>query len=239
MNGNFLKAYSGSFDKLTAKNKKTLFGVEQAVNDFNKSNHDFVNTYENLQKEKEKGERGILNLPHKQQEEAIKKLHKELNEKNKKFVEAYEKSFASLNDSNKQVVMALKKQVNEFEKTALDRSFVEAQKALQKEITDLEWKTMLLPAKERASAEKKMASDIQAMYKKFVDDHKSQFDKLNETNRNVLKQMAEKAKDTTKSLHDLILDGLKAFGQDLLHSLGNFLNQDMGESIGESIHDGD
>ncbi|WP_233709151.1 hypothetical protein [Borreliella bavariensis] len=59
---------------------------------------------------------------------------------------------------------------------------------------------MLLPAKERASAEEKMASDIQAMYKTFVDDHKSQFDKLNETNQNALKQMAEKAKDTSKRL---------------------------------------
>ncbi len=98
---------------------------------------------------------------------------------------------------------------------------------------------MLLPAKERASAEEKMASDIQAMYKKFVDEHKSQFDNLNETNRNTLKQMAEKAKDTSKSLYDRILDGLKAFGADLLNSLGNFLNQDMGESIGEAIHDWD
>lgn len=39
---------------------------------------------------------------------------------------------------------------------------------------------MLLPAKERTSAKKKMASDIQAMYKKFIDDHESQFDNLNE-----------------------------------------------------------
>ncbi|WP_080592862.1 hypothetical protein [Borreliella burgdorferi] len=96
---------------------------------------------------------------------------------------------------------------------------------------------MLLPAKERASAEEKMASDIQLMYKKFVNEHKSQFEKLNETNRNSLKQMAEKAKDTSKSLYDRMLDGLKAFMKDLSVSC-NFLNQDIGESIGEAIHDG-
>lgn len=66
------------------------------------------------------------------------------------------------------------------------------------------------------------------MYKTFVDDHKSQFDKLNETNQNALKQMAEKAKDTSKSLYDRILDGLQVFGKDLLGSLGNFFESGYG-----------
>lgn len=236
-NQQFLNAYSKSFDKLSDENKKILVGVEKAVNEFNNSNYDFVNEYQELLKEKESRERKILlTLPHADQESALQELNDEINEKNKAFVEKYEKSFKTLNESNRKIVAELEKQVNEFEKTALDRSFVEAQKALQKKITELEWETMLLPAKERASAEKKMASDIQAMYKKFVDDHKSQFDKLNETNRNTLKQMAEKAKDTSKSLYDSMLDGLKAFGADLLNSLGNFFNQDMGESLGEAIH---
>ncbi len=84
---------------------------------------------------------------------------------------------------------------------------------------------MLLPAKERASAEEKMASDIQAMYKKFVDDHKSQFDNLNETNQNALKQMAEKAKDTAKSLYDKFLDNIDK----LTEFSGKILNQEVGE----------
>ncbi len=84
---------------------------------------------------------------------------------------------------------------------------------------------MLLPAKERASAEEKMASEIQAMYKKFVDDHKSQFDNLNETNQNALKQMAEKAKDTAKSLYDKFLDNTDK----LTEFSGKILNQEVGE----------
>ncbi|WP_233436615.1 hypothetical protein [Borreliella garinii] len=84
---------------------------------------------------------------------------------------------------------------------------------------------MLLPAKERASAEEKMTSEIQAMYKKFVDDHKSQFDNLNETNQNALKQMAEKAKDTAKSLYDKFLDNTDK----LTEFSGKILNQEVGE----------
>ncbi len=115
-----------------------------------------MNEYQNLLKEKESREREIIKtLPHTDQVSALQKLNDEINEKNKAFVEKYGKSFETLNESNRQVVVALEKQVNEYEKTALDRSFVEAQKALQKEITDLEWETMLLPAKERASAEKR------------------------------------------------------------------------------------
>lgn len=84
---------------------------------------------------------------------------------------------------------------------------------------------MLLPAKERASAEEKMASEIQAMYKKFVDDHKSQFDNLNETNQNALKQMAEKAKDTAKSLYNKFLDNIDK----LTEFSGKILNQEVGK----------
>ncbi|PRR43261.1 tape measure protein [Borreliella burgdorferi] len=233
-NQKFTKTYSKIFDELTDENKKILVGVEKSVNEFNNSNYDFVNEYQNLLKEKESREREIIKTkPHTDQVSALQKLNDEINEKNKAFVEKYGKSLETLNESNRQVVVALEKQVNEYEKTALDRSFVEAQKALQKEITDLEWETMLLPAKERASAEKKMASKIQAMYKKFVDEHKSQFEKLNETNRNSLKQMAEKAQDTTKSLYDSMLDSLNAFMKDMT---GKFLNKDTGESIGEEFH---
>ncbi|WP_215536377.1 tape measure protein [Borreliella bavariensis] len=228
-NQQFLNAYSKSFDKLSDENKKILVGVEKSVNEFNNSNYDFVNEYQKLLKEKESREREILlTLPHADQESALQKLNDEINAKNKEFVEKYEKSFTTLNESNRKIVTALEKQVNEFEKTALDRSFVEAQKALQKKILALEWETMLLPAKERASAEKKMASDIQAMYKKFVDDHESQFDNLNEANRNALKQMAEKAKDTAKSLYDKFLENIDK----LTEFSGKILNQEVGEKAG-------
>lgn len=228
-NQKFLKTYSKSFDELSEENKKILVGVEKAVNEFNNSNYDFVNEYQKLLEEKESREREILlTLPHADQESALQKLNDEINEKNKAFVEKYEKSFTTLNESNRKIVTAVEKQVNEFEKTALDRSFVEAQKALQKEILALEWETMLLPAKERASAEEKMASQIQAMYKKFVDDHKSQFDKLNEANQNTLKQMAEKAKDTAKSLYDKFLDNIDK----LTEFSGKILNQEVGEKAG-------
>lgn len=225
-NQEFLKAYSKSFAEVSDENKKILVGVEKSVNEFNNSNYDFVNEYQKLLKEKESREREILlTLPHADQESALQKLNNEINEKNKAFVVKYEKSFTTLNESNRKIVAELEKQVNEFEKAALDRSFVEAQKALQKKILALEWETMLLPAKERASAEEKMASDIQAMYKTFVDEHKSQFDNLNETNRNTLKQMAEKAKDTAKSLYDKFLDNIDK----LTEFSGKILNQEVGE----------
>uniref|UniRef100_UPI003B226A47 tape measure protein n=1 Tax=Borreliella tanukii TaxID=56146 RepID=UPI003B226A47 len=228
-NQKFLKTYSKSFDELSEENKKILVGVEKAVNEFNNSNYDFVNEYQKLLEEKESREREILlTLPHADQESALQKLNDEINEKNKAFVEKYEKSFTTLNESNRKIVAALEKQVNEYSNAALDRSFVQAQKALQKEILALEWETMLLPAKERASAEEKMASQIQAMYKKFVDDHKSQFDKLNEANQNTLKQMAEKAKDTAKSLYDKFLDNIDK----LTEFSGKILNQEVGEKAG-------
>lgn len=132
-NQQFLNAYSKSFDKLSDENKKILVGIEKSVNEFNSSNYDFVNEYQKLLKEKESREREILlTLPHADQESALQKLNDEINAKNKEFVEKYEKSFTTLNESNRKIVTALEKQVNEFEKTALDRSFVEAQKALQK-----------------------------------------------------------------------------------------------------------
>ncbi|WP_029361994.1 tape measure protein [Borreliella garinii] len=225
-NQDFLKEYSKNFNELSDENKKILVGVEKAVNEFNNSNYDFVNEYQKLLKEKESREREILlTLPHADQESALQKLNDEINEKNKEFVEKYGKSFTTLNESNRKIVAALEKQVNEYSNAALDRSFVQAQKALQKKILALEWETMLLPAKERASAEEKMASEIQAMYKKFVDDHKSQFDNLNETNQNALKQMAEKAKDTAKSLYDKFLDNTDK----LTEFSGKILNQEVGE----------
>ncbi|MCD2319933.1 hypothetical protein LRB26_05585, partial [Borreliella burgdorferi] len=69
------------------------------------------------------------------------------------------------------------------------------------------------------------------------DEHKSQFEKLNETNRNTIKQYAEKAQDTTKSLYDSMIDGLNVFMNAFMKDIaGKFLNKDTGESIGEEFH---
>ncbi|MBB6043489.1 tape measure protein, partial [Borreliella yangtzensis] len=233
-NQQFLNAYSKSFDELSDENKKILVGVEKSVNEFNNSNYDFVNEYQELLKEKESRERKILlTLPHADQESALQKLNDEINEKNKNFVKKYGKSFTTLNESNRKIVTALEKQVNEYSNAALDRSFVQAQKALQKEILALEWETMLLPAKERKSAEEKMESQIQALYKQFVDDHKAKFDKLSETNQNALKQMAEKAKDTAKSFFDKLLENLDK----LTEFSGKILNKEGGEILAEEGFD--
>lgn len=229
-NQQFLNAYSKSFDELSDENKKILVGVEKSVNEFNNSNYDFVNEYQELLKEKESRERKILlTLPHVDQESALQKLNDEINEKNKEFVEKYEKSFTTLNESNRKIVATLEKQVKEYSNAALDRSFVQAQKALQKEILALEWETMLLPAKERKSAEKKMESQIQAMYKKFVDDHKAKFDKLSETNQNALKQMVEKAKNAAKSFFDKLLENIG----EVTGFTGKILNKKGGEILAE------
>ncbi|WNZ72144.1 hypothetical protein PT136_04740 (plasmid) [Borreliella garinii] len=92
-----------------------------------------MNEYQKLLKEKESRKRKILlTLPHADQESALQKLNDEINEKNKAFVEKYKKNFKTLNESNRKIVAELEKQVKEFEKTALDRSFVEAQKLCKK-----------------------------------------------------------------------------------------------------------
>lgn len=51
-NQKFKDEYSKIFDQLTDENKKILVGVEKSVNEFNNSNYDFVNEYQNLLKEK-------------------------------------------------------------------------------------------------------------------------------------------------------------------------------------------
>ncbi|MCD2418589.1 phage tail tape measure protein, partial [Borreliella burgdorferi] len=109
-NKEFIAKYGKSFDQLTDENKRILVGVETAVNEFAKANHDFANNYKNLQKEMEKRHREILTLPYKEQEKALKELNADINKKNKAFIAKYGKSFETLNESNRQVVVALEKQ---------------------------------------------------------------------------------------------------------------------------------
>ncbi|WP_234927487.1 tail tape measure protein, partial [Borreliella garinii] len=227
-NQKFLKEYSGSFNKLTDENKKVLVGVEKAVNDFAKSNHDFVNDYKNLQKEISNREREIITtLPHKDQGKALKELNDAINQKNKDFVAKYGKSFATLNDSNKQIITALEKQVNEFGKTALDRSFVEAHKAMQDKIIQLQWETSLLPLKEKEKAIKAMQAKINNLYVEFTNSHKEQFENLNDANKNTLMQIAEQAQKTSKNLFESLLESLSGFSD-------KFINQNLGKSLAES-----
>ncbi|WP_210374339.1 tape measure protein [Borreliella garinii] len=226
-NKEFLKEYSGSFEKLTDENKKIVVTVEKAVNDFAKSNHDFVNEYQNLQKEIAKREREILNISYKDQEKARKELNNTINQKNKAFVDKYGKSFAILNSSNKQILTTLEKQVNEFGKTALDRSFVDAYKSMQEKITEMQFQTIMTPVKESEQAQKTMQAKIQSLYAEFTNLYNSQFENLNEANKNTLIQIAEQAKKTSKSLFDRLLESLSSF-------IDKAVNKDLGKSVVES-----
>ncbi len=201
--------------------------VEKAVNDFAKSNHDFVNEYQNLQKEIAKREREILNISYKDQEKARKELNNTINQKNKAFVDKYGKSFAILNSSNKQILTTLEKQVNEFDKNALDRSFVDAYKAMQEKITEMQFQTIMTPVKESEQAQQTMQAKIQSLYAEFTSLYKSQFENLNEANKNTLMQIAEQAKKTSKSLFDRLLESLSGF-------IDKAVNKDLGKSVVES-----
>ncbi|MCD2382034.1 hypothetical protein [Borreliella americana] len=68
-----------------------------------------------------------------------------------------------MNDSNKQIITILEKQINEFGKTALDRSFVDAHKAMQEKISVMQFQTIMTPLKERKQAIKTMKAKIQKL----------------------------------------------------------------------------
>ncbi len=229
-NKEFIAKYGKSFDQLTDENKRILVGVETAVNEFSKANHDFANNYKNLQKEMEKRHREILTLPYKEQEKALKELNADINKKNKAFIAKYGKSFETLNESNRQVVVALEKQVNEFEKTALDRTFVEAHKAMQDKITNMQWQILLLPLEEQEKASKAMQAEIQKLHADFVKTYESEFHNLNDTNKNTLMQSAKESQEKLKGYFEGLGDIL--FGH-IDKWMGQIFNKDMGESLGE------
>ncbi|ACL33924.1 tape measure domain protein (plasmid) [Borreliella burgdorferi 156a] len=229
-NKEFIAKYGKSFDQLTDENKRILVGVETAVNEFAKANHDFANNYKNLQKEMEKRHREILTLPYKEQEKALKELNADINKKNKAFIAKYGKSFETLNESNRQVVVALEKQVNEFEKTALDRTFVEAHKAMQDKITNMQWQILLLPLEEQEKASKAMQAEIQKLHADFVKTYESEFHNLNDTNKNTLMQSAKESQEKLKGYFEGLGDIL--FGH-IDKWMGQIFNKDMGESLGE------
>uniref|UniRef100_UPI003B210026 tape measure protein n=1 Tax=Borreliella burgdorferi TaxID=139 RepID=UPI003B210026 len=229
-NKEFIAKYGKSFDQLTDENKRILVGVETAVNEFAKANHDFANNYKNLQKEMEKRHREILTLPYKEQEKALKELNEDINKKNKAFIAKYGKSFKTLNDSNKQVITTLEKQVNEFEKTALDRTFVEAHKAMQDKITNMQWQILLLPLEKQEKASKAMQVEIQKLHADFVKTYESEFHNLNDTNKNTLMQSAKESQEKLKGYFEGLGDIL--FGH-IDKWMGQIFNKDMGESLGE------
>ncbi|MCD2381941.1 tape measure protein [Borreliella americana] len=232
-NEKFLNDYRGNFDKLSDENKKTFDGVLKAVNDFALSNHDFVNDYKDLQQEIAERHRAIVTnaaLPYKEQEKALKELNAVINEKNKAFIAKYGKSFKTLNDSNKQVITTLEKQVNEFEKTALDRTFVEAHKAMQDKITNMQWQILLLPLEEQEKASKAMQAEIQKLHADFVKTYESEFHNLNDTNKNALMQSAKESHKKLKGYFEGLGDIL--FGH-IDKWMAQIFNKDMGESLGE------
>ncbi|WP_233190037.1 tail tape measure protein, partial [Borreliella burgdorferi] len=229
-NKEFIAKYGKSFDQLTDENKKILVGVETAVNEFAKANHDFANNYKDLQKEMEKRHREILTLPYKEQEKALKELNADINKKNKAFIAKYGKNFKTLNDSNKQVITTLEKQVNEFEKTALDRTFVEAHKAMQDKITNMQWQILLLPLEEQEKASKAMQAEIQKLHADFVKTYESEFHNLNDTNKNALMQSAKESHKKLKGYFEGLGDIL--FGH-IDKWMAQIFNKDMGESLGE------
>ncbi|WP_434792932.1 tape measure protein (plasmid) [Borreliella burgdorferi] len=232
-NEKFLNDHRENFDKLTDENKKTFDGVLKAVNDFALSNHDFVNDYKDLQQEISQRHRAIVTnttLPYKEQEKALKELNAVINEKNKAFIKKYGRSFKTLNDSNKQIMTTLEKQVNEFEKTALDRTFVEAHKAMQDKITNMQWQILLLPLEEQEKASKAMQAEIQKLHIEFINSYKSEFENLSDTNKNTLMQSAKESQKKLKGYFDGL--GEILFGH-INKWTAQIFSKDMGESLGE------
>ncbi|QMU99718.1 tape measure protein (plasmid) [Borrelia sp. A-FGy1] len=229
-NKEFIAKYSSSFDRLSEENQKTLAGVEKTVSDFAKANHDFVAAHKTLKEELAEKEREILTLPYREQEKASRKLAEEVNSRNKEFLARYSKNFASLNESSRQVVVAMEREVNEFEKTALDRSFAASYKELQDKITSIRYSLALLPEDAHSRASAKMQAHVSSMYKEFVDSHKDEFEKLNDSNRSALLSAATEARKATKGW----LDSLLSLLNNLAGSINNVLNQDLGKSFAQS-----
>ncbi|MCD2386249.1 hypothetical protein [Borreliella burgdorferi] len=71
--------------------KKTLLGVEKAVNEFAKANHDFVNDYKDLKQEISERNRAMFEMPHEHQEKVLKGLNAAINEKLKLLLQNTEK----------------------------------------------------------------------------------------------------------------------------------------------------
>ncbi|ANF34481.1 tail tape measure protein (plasmid) [Borrelia turicatae] len=196
----FIAKYGASFDWLTDENQKTLANVERDVNNFAKANFGFVNEHKDLQNEIARLNREILMLPYESQEEAMRELASTINEKQKAFVNKYLSSFKSLNESNKNLLTTLQRGVNEFGKTATDRAFVEAHKALQQKVTSMQFEVMMSPLAEREKASAEMQTEINKLYHDFAESHKGEFERLNESNRNILLQIVSKTEAVAESL---------------------------------------
>lgn len=104
----------------------------------------------------------------------------------------------------------------------------------------MQFENMLLPErkrekeKEKEHASKDMQVKIKGMYKEFLDTHKSQFHNINDANRSTLQQVTEKTNETVKGIYENLINSMESFGTG---AISNFLNQNMGENIGEVIHD--
>ncbi|AHH05797.1 tail tape measure protein (plasmid) [Borrelia miyamotoi] len=234
----FISKYGKSFNALTVENRKTLASVEKEVNDFAKTNHGFINEHKDLQSEIAKLNREILTLPYEKQEEAMKELANTINVRQKEFVDKYYKSFDSLNDSNKSLLTSLQKGVNEFSKTATDRAFVDAHKSLQEKVTSMQFEVMMLPLKEREQATIDMQAKINNLYNDFVNSHKEEFDRLNESNKNILLQIVNQSEQVIEKLADNVGDSVSALFDVLLNSVSGVVNKVANEDLGKDLATG-
>lgn len=213
-----------SFDWLTDENQKTLANVERDVNNFAKANFGFVNEHKDLQNEIARLNREILMLPYESQEEAMRELASTINEKQKAFVNKYLSSFKSLNESNKNLLTSLQKGVNEFGKTATDRAFVEAHKALQQKVTSMQFEVMMSPLAEREKASAEMQTEINKLYHYFVESHKGEFERLNESNRNTLIQIVSQTEKMAESLVSLLFESVVGI-------VNKIVTEDLGKGV--------
>uniref|UniRef100_UPI0004660536 tape measure protein n=1 Tax=Borrelia hispanica TaxID=40835 RepID=UPI0004660536 len=226
-NKEFIGKYGKNFDILIQQNQQTLANIEKQVNDFAQSNHHFVNQHKDLQAEIARLNQEVLMLPYEEQESKMKELANVINVKQQEFVNNYSESFHSLNDANKQLFIALKKGVDEFEKTANDRSFVEAHKALQEKVTSMQFEVFMRPLKEREKATAEMQVKINKLYSDFVESHKKEFKMLNEANRNTLLQLADQVKETAKGVSLNLNEMLNK----VLSATKQVVNKDLGKQI--------
>ncbi|QBK63777.1 tape measure protein (plasmid) [Borrelia miyamotoi] len=231
----FIAKYGKSFNSLTVENQKTLASVEREVNEFAKTNHGFINEHKDLQAEIARLSREILTLPYEKQEEAMRELARTINSKQKAFVDKYCKSFDSLNDSNKNLLTSLQKGVNEFSKTATDRDFVDAHKALQEKVTSMQFEVMMRPLKEREQATIDMQAKINKLYSDFVDSHKEEFERLNESNKNILLQIVNQSEQVVEKLADNVGDNVSSLFDVLLSSVSSVVNKVVSEDLGKNL----
>ncbi|WKC58497.1 hypothetical protein [Borrelia sp. P9F1] len=128
----------------------------------------------------------------------------------------------------------MQREVNEFEKSAPDRSFADSYKALQDKIRDIKYQLALLPEDAHGRASLKIQQEIANMYREFSDAHKSEFEKLNDTNKNALLSAAQQARKASQDWFATI----QALLASLAGSVSKVLTQDLGKAFAQNTAKG-